>query len=519
MKALTLKGYTPIDLRRLSLPIQAGVLLLLGSNVLPLLRLDGRATRPEIIAALLWSAVLCYALVLSSVLLPSPRLFDRLQWLNTSIIAFGLGAIQLIFPQMGSLHAGLYTLLAVAHNAALSGRRHACFTFVVVTILSALGRIQQGLTGPNDWLSYAPIPLGSLIIAETILSLQASAQEHIRRLEIVNEFARQSAFSLDKEHVLATLNSAFQNAIGADTYFVGILEEDKIRLDLLFDDGEYFPSQQIDLHGTLSGWVLRNNRTLLVADLREEPNLEDVEIISVGKSRLNLCWLGVPMKSAEVTGLLAVGSYRPHAFDRNDAELVENLAQHTAQALGNTLQLDRVRERTYLDSLTGVFNHGHFLKMLTEQCQQALKKGEMLSLVMMDIDYFKQYNDTYGHLAGDDILKSLCATIRRHIKRSDAVGRWGGEEFAISLPGAEGAQAWSVCQRIQETMGQVTIQTLDGSVIPVPSLSLGIAVFPAEAQTPMTLVHLADKRLYQAKGRGRNQIEPQQDYWQEESRK
>ena len=127
---------------------------------------------------------------------------------------------------------------------------------------------------------------------------------------------------------------------------------------------------------------------------------------------------------------------------------------------------------------------------------------------MLDIDYFKQYNDTFGHLVGDRILMILCTSIRHHIKQTDAVGRWGGEEFAISLPGASSAEALRVAERIRQTMLSLQVEDRNQKTIPVPTVSQGIAVYPQEADEIYRLVDLADHRLYIAKSRGRNQVEP-----------
>jgi diguanylate cyclase (GGDEF)-like protein len=133
---------------------------------------------------------------------------------------------------------------------------------------------------------------------------------------------------------------------------------------------------------------------------------------------------------------------------------------------------------------------------------------------MLDIDFFKQFNDTYGHLVGDRILKTLCTAIKHHIKHTDAVGRWGGEEFIISLPGAGGTQALQVAERIGQTMAALRIEDRDQKTIPVPTVSQGIALYPSEADEIYRLIDLADRRLYVAKVRGRNQIEPDARHWE-----
>jgi diguanylate cyclase (GGDEF)-like protein len=130
---------------------------------------------------------------------------------------------------------------------------------------------------------------------------------------------------------------------------------------------------------------------------------------------------------------------------------------------------------------------------------------------MLDIDYFKEYNDSFGHLVGDRVLQSLCSAIQHHIKQTDSIGRWGGEEFVISLPGADGRQAFQIAKRISETLGVLRVDDNDQRAVPIPTLSQGIAVFPLEANEIYRLIDIADKRLYIAKERGRNQIEPNTD--------
>ena len=116
---------------------------------------------------------------------------------------------------------------------------------------------------------------------------------------------------------------------------------------------------------------------------------------------------------------------------------------------------------------------------------------------------------------GDRILKMLCTAIRHHIKQSDAVGRWGGEEFIISLPGASGLQAIQVAERIGRTMAALQVEDRERRPIPVPTVSQGIALYPLEADEIYRLIDLADRRLYMAKKRGRNQIEPDASRWEE----
>jgi diguanylate cyclase (GGDEF)-like protein len=210
---------------------------------------------------------------------------------------------------------------------------------------------------------------------------------------------------------------------------------------------------------------------------------------------------------------MAIASYRPNAFHRSDMELLSNMARHAALALDNAFRHAQVEEQSYLDSLTGAYNHRHFLLLLAELGDEALRSGNPLSLIMLDVDHFKQYNDRYGHLAGDAVLRALCHTIKSHFKRTDVLGRWGGEEFSIALPNARGDQARQVADRVRATMATLEISGLQEKTFPAPTVSQGIAEFPVEVQDVIGLVDLADHRLYVAKERGRDQVEPSHSHW------
>jgi diguanylate cyclase (GGDEF)-like protein len=320
--------------------------------------------------------------------------------------------------------------------------------------------------------------------------------------------------SLETERTMSLLDTTIREALEADTYFIGLLREERLHLDLFYDEGEYYNGTEVPLEGTLSGWVIKNQKELFLPDLRREADLDGVEVFVVGREKTSLSWMGVPLTAPNITGVIALGSYRPNAFDSGDMQLLSNLAQHITRALDNTIRHAQVEEQARLDSMTGVYNHGYFLKKLAEQASESVTTQTPLSLIMMDIDFFKQYNDTYGHLVGDRILKTLCTAIKHHVKQADAVGRWGGEEFIISLPGATGLQAMQVAERIGQTMAALRVEDREQKSIPVPTVSQGIAIYPVEADEIYHLIDLADLRLYIAKERGRNQIEPDLKHWE-----
>lgn len=170
---------------------------------------------------------------------------------------------------------------------------------------------------------------------------------------------------------------------------------------------------------------------------------------------------------------------------------------------------EELRRLAALDGLTMIANRRHFDDYLEHMWQQAAHVQDPLSLILVDIDYFKRYNDTYGHQAGDDCLKQVAQTIKKAVKRTDdLVARYGGEEFAVILPHTKLVGAFMVAQTIQERLTRLQLPHAGSEVSDYITLSIGIAtLIPSATTLPEKLIALADEALYKAKAGGRNRIE------------
>jgi diguanylate cyclase (GGDEF)-like protein len=161
-----------------------------------------------------------------------------------------------------------------------------------------------------------------------------------------------------------------------------------------------------------------------------------------------------------------------------------------------------------LDGLTRVANRRRFDEYLYQEWRRYTREQLPLSLILGDIDYFKHYNDTYGHQAGDECLRQIAQTMNQAVKRAtDLVARYGGEEFAIILPNTESEGAMRIAHAVQEAIRMLKIEHSQSSVNTYVTLSLGVTcTVPNREHSPDILVAAADKALYEAKERGRNRI-------------
>jgi diguanylate cyclase (GGDEF)-like protein len=158
-----------------------------------------------------------------------------------------------------------------------------------------------------------------------------------------------------------------------------------------------------------------------------------------------------------------------------------------------------------IDGLTELYNHRYFQETLTNQVEIAKRYKQVFSLIMIDIDYFKKFNDNYGHQAGDAVLKQVARLLKKNSRTTDFVCRYGGEELCIILPNTTAEEALFNAKRINKAVEDMEVE-LNNSVKGKVTISVGVATFPDNALTPEDLIKHADKGLYYAKENGRNQV-------------
>ncbi len=171
------------------------------------------------------------------------------------------------------------------------------------------------------------------------------------------------------------------------------------------------------------------------------------------------------------------------------------------------LQADLLREMAFIDGLTGVHNRRHFDERLDIEMQRAIRSRAQLAVVLADVDFFKRYNDAYGHLAGDDCLRKVARTLKACLRRpGDVLARYGGEEFACVLPDTDLAGALGVAEAMEAAVRALQMPHAKSDVMPVVTLSLGVAVTISGRGDVGALLSLADEQLYKAKAQGRGKV-------------
>ncbi len=207
-----------------------------------------------------------------------------------------------------------------------------------------------------------------------------------------------------------------------------------------------------------------------------------------------------------------INDFRPRAalLDHRLAIILHGQLQSYHDILELKNYRDRYNRLANADGLTGIPNRRHFDKTLDQEWRRARRRRQPLASIMIDIDFFKDYNDRYGHLAGDDALKRIAQALHRALRRpGDSVARFGGEEFICLLPDTDLRGACQVAKELHQAVDRLRLPHQDSTVSEHLSISLGVAVTtPKEGKKPADLIKHADAALYQAKEGGRNRIEP-----------
>lgn len=244
------------------------------------------------------------------------------------------------------------------------------------------------------------------------------------------------------------------------------------------------------------GWVAENGVPVLSKDTTIDPRY-------VGTRDLVLSEITVPLKiSNHIVGVLNVEREGFATLDENDMRIISIIAAHLSTAIDNTFKYEETERISVTDAMTGMFNYRYFMNRLIDELERAKNLGIPLSLIMVDIDYFKEINDTFGHMVGDEVIIQLADLLRNIVRKGDIVTRYGGDEFFIILPGSGKQFTMKLGQRLLDTVKNNKF-TKDIKL----TLSLGMVTFPDDASTIDSMLRWVDNALYSAKKKGRNRID------------
>jgi diguanylate cyclase (GGDEF)-like protein len=324
-------------------------------------------------------------------------------------------------------------------------------------------------------------------------------KQDITALRIIKEFSASIASSIHYDVIVEKLGEAAERAFSGNPFF---LEHDDPGLRVKHFPGEVTATfKQGDLSGTLVWLAIDNKQTQYVSDVRQygmkifPQQFRTEPFHSV---------IAVPLfHEGGLLGVFGMIARQKDFLDSRKINLVEVMCNQAATSIANAKMHAEIERLATTDGLTGLYNHRVFQQKLTEELKRSERYAAPLSLLLMDIDYFKKVNDIYGHPVGDLVLRGVSRIIKEGIREIDIGARYGGEEFAVILPGTDSKGARYIAERLRTAIMTATFSA-DGKSLKVTT-SLGMASVPHDAKTKEELIERTDEALYRAKHHGRNQ--------------
>lgn len=252
-------------------------------------------------------------------------------------------------------------------------------------------------------------------------------------------------------------------------------------------------------------WVLRHASPLLIEDIRKDFRF-DTDKLKSQDVRPVLSLISSPFISENrFLGIIRLDNSASGFYTQDDLRLLASVCDIGAVALENGELFRKTQDLAIHDGLTSLYTKGYFLERLKEECKRSMRRQSIMSLLMLDIDYFKNYNDKFGHTAGDIVLKNLSSNIADFLKNlNPIVSRFGGEEFCALLLGKDKKDACRIAEdlRLRIEKAKVILRRVETSV----TVSIGVSALPEDATEEDELILRADRAMYEAKQKGRNRV-------------
>jgi diguanylate cyclase (GGDEF)-like protein len=440
-----------------------------------------------------------------------------------TVIVFVLSCLSLLLTYP---HRGFMGIITSRYSGgAMSRRLFPLIIFIIILLGGLMWKGQRaGLYDTEFGLSMATVI--SIVVFTIIIWFLArslnrkdikSEEAHLRLAEYSNELgqhnreimalakmAKHLQSSSNSGEVYAVVSAYIQKLFPDNAGVIFVFDASKKLLEAVVKWGEPVHDQSVFVSDDC--WALRLGKEHDV--YKPEARLPCAHF----KQPPSFDYMCVPMMSHEVVfGVLHL-QLKPHEtgaksveMDDHQQQLAVAVAEHVAQSLMNVSLLERLREQSIRDPLTGLFNRRYLEETLEREIRRAIRNQKPIGLIMLDIDNFKRFNDTYGHEAGDVLLQNMGGFMKLYRRGSDVACRYGGEEFILVLPEASldntRKRAEELCSGIKEL--QVSY---NGKLLGKITLSMGIAIFPEHGAESAELIRAADKALYKAKQSGRDRV-------------
>ena len=335
-----------------------------------------------------------------------------------------------------------------------------------------------------------------------------SEQREAGEIAVFQELGKALTSSLQLDQVLRTIMEKIDEFLRPDNWSLLLLDEAKQELYFELAVGkasQALKDVRVKVGQGIAGWVAQHGEVVIVPDtskdtrffgkVDEKTKMETRSIVAVPVKFRETC-LGV---------IELINCIGPEGFDPRDLKLLEALSDFAAIALENARHVKRIHELTIMDDCTSLYNARHMGVILDTEIYRSQRYNYEFSIVFIDLDHFKQVNDTHGHLVGSRLLAEIGEALKTNCRLIDFAFRYGGDEFVLLLPQTSKENAINVARRLHKLIRETLWLKSEGLNIRLTP-SIGLAAYPLDSKTKEGLLHLADEAMYQVKNANRDRV-------------
>lgn len=324
--------------------------------------------------------------------------------------------------------------------------------------------------------------------------------ERLHRYLVLKDVAEALTTTLSLDDIATFIIKRASNTIKKEgnimLYFV-----DMVKQELMLSASQGEPHVKTKKGDIFDSWVLKHGLPLIIEDVTKDFRFSSSDSEDAKGSFKSLI-ISPLLNGDKIIGILRMDTIKESAYTQDDLRLLAIIGNIGAVAVQNAFLYTWIQDLAIKDSLTGLFVRRYFMKRFQGEVKRAARKKGALSLLMLDIDHFKSYNDKFGHAAGDMVLKYMSGIITSSVREGDMVARYGGEEIAILLINAESPEARKIAESIRKKIKDAPFELRREKQN--LTVSIGISSYPKDSTLEEELIKIADSRLYKAKSLGRN---------------